>query len=66
MRWVGQVTCVGKRTSAYRFFVGKPKGKKPLERPICIDESIILKWIFKKYDVGGGMDWIYLAQDWDR
>jgi hypothetical protein len=28
--------------------------------------SIILKWIFKKLDGGGGMDWIELAQDRDR
>jgi len=26
---------------------------------------VILKWIFKKWDVGG-MDWIDLAQDRDR
>jgi hypothetical protein len=29
-----------------------------------VDESIILKWIFKKWD--GGMDWIDMAQDRDR
>ena len=30
-----------------------------------VDWSIILKWIFRKWDVGG-MDWIDLAQDRDR
>jgi hypothetical protein len=30
-----------------------------------VDGRIILKWIFKKWD-GGGMDWIYMAQDRDR
>ena len=30
-----------------------------------IDGRIILRWIFKKWDVGG-MDWIELAQDRDR
>ena len=30
-----------------------------------IDGRIILRWIFKKGDVGG-MDWIELAQDRDR
>jgi hypothetical protein len=25
---------------------------------------IILRWIFRKWD--GGMDWIDLAQNWDR
>jgi hypothetical protein len=29
-----------------------------------VDGSIILKWIFKKWD--GGMDWIELVQDRDR
>jgi hypothetical protein len=29
-----------------------------------IDGKIILKWIFKKWDVG--MDWIELAQDTDK
>jgi hypothetical protein len=29
-----------------------------------VDERIILKWSFKKWD--GGMDWIELAQDRDR
>jgi hypothetical protein len=28
-----------------------------------VDGSIILKWIFKKWD--GGMDWINMAQDRD-
>ena len=30
-----------------------------------VDERIILRWIFRKWDVGG-MDWIDLAQDRDR
>jgi len=30
-----------------------------------VDGGIILKWIFRKWDVGG-VDWIELAQDRDR
>jgi hypothetical protein len=30
-----------------------------------VDGSMILKWIFKKWD-WGGMDWIDMAQDRDR
>jgi len=30
-----------------------------------VDGAIILRWIFRKWDVGG-MDWIELAQDRDR
>jgi hypothetical protein len=29
-----------------------------------VDETIVLKWILKKWD--GDMDWIRLAQDRDR
>jgi hypothetical protein len=43
--------------------VGEPEGKRPLGRS-RLDGSIILKWIFKKWD--GGMDWIDLAQNRDR
>ena len=28
-----------------------------------LDGRIILKWILEKWDEGGRMDWIYLAQD---
>jgi len=31
-----------------------------------VNGRIILKWIIKKRDGGGGMDWIELAQDRDR
>jgi len=33
MRWVGHVTHMGQRRSAYRVLVGKPEGKRPLGRP---------------------------------
>jgi len=35
-----------------------------LEDP-CLDGKIILRWIFSK-GVGGGIDWIDVAQDMDR
>ena len=31
-----------------------------------LDERIILRWIFRNWDVGGGMERIELAQDRDR
>jgi transposase len=43
--------------------VGKPEGSRPLGRP-RLDGRIILKWIFER--LGGGVDWIDLAQDRDR
>jgi hypothetical protein len=33
MRWAGLVARVGERSDAYRGLVGKPEGKRPLERP---------------------------------
>ena len=45
------------------FLVGKPQGKRLLERT-KLDGRIILRLIFTKWD--GGMDWNDLAQDRDR
>jgi len=50
--------------SEYRVLVGKPEGKRPLGRPRRRWEDNI-KIDLK--EVGcGGMDWIGLAQNWDR
>jgi hypothetical protein len=43
--------------------VGKPEGRDHFEES-GIDERIVLKWIFRKWD--GGMGWIDLAEDGDR
>jgi hypothetical protein len=53
--------CRGKDT---RVLVGKPEGKTLLGDP-GTDWRIILRWIFRKWDVGG-MDWIELPHDKDR
>jgi hypothetical protein len=54
----------GERRGAYRALVGKPEGRRPLERPRHRWEDNI-KMDLRK--VGwGGMDWINLAQDRDR
>jgi len=46
----------------YRFFVGKRDGRKPLGRP-AIDGRIILRWIFRKWDVGvwTGSSWLRIG-----
>jgi hypothetical protein len=55
---------MGERRGAYRVFVGKPEGKKPLGRPRRRWEDNIKTDL---QEVGcGGMDWIELAQDGDR
>jgi len=33
MRWAGHVARIGERRGVYRVLVGKPEGKRPLERP---------------------------------
>jgi hypothetical protein len=33
MGWTGDVACMGETKSLYGVSVGKPKGKRPLERP---------------------------------
>jgi hypothetical protein len=48
----------------YRVLVGKPEGKRPLERPRRRWEDNI-KADLQDVD-SGGMDWIELAQDKDR
>jgi len=45
--------------------MGKLEEKRPLER-LWLDGSIILRWIFRKWDWEGGMYWIALARDWCR
>jgi hypothetical protein len=49
---------------AYRILVGKPEGKRPLERPRCRWEDNIKT---DHTEVGyGGIDWINLTQDRDQ
>ena len=33
MRWAGHVARIGERRNVFRVLMGKPEGKKPLERP---------------------------------
>jgi hypothetical protein len=54
---------MGERRGAYRVSVGKPEGKRQLERPRHRWEDNIKMDL---QEVGcGGMDWIDLAQDRD-
>ena len=47
----------------HRVLVGKPEGKRPLGRPRCRWEDNIKMGL---QEVGGGGDWMELAQDRDR
>jgi hypothetical protein len=55
---------MGERRGAYRALVGKPEGRRQLERPRRRWEDHIKMDL---REVGwGGMDWINLAEDRDR
>jgi hypothetical protein len=61
MRWAGHVARMGEKRNAYRLFVVKPEGRRPLGRPRR-------RWLdnvmMDLVDVGwGDVDWIGLAQD---
>jgi hypothetical protein len=61
MRWAGHVARTGEGRGVYRVLVGRPEGKRPLERPRRRWENNI------KMDLGeigiDGENWIRLAQD---
>jgi hypothetical protein len=64
MRWAGHVARMGEKRNACRILVGKPEGKKPLERGRRNWFDIIkmdlreIRWV--------GRDWIDLAHDRDQ
>jgi hypothetical protein len=60
MRWAEHVACMGEGTNVYRVLVGKPEGKRPLERPTCRWEDGIKMDL---REIGSrGVEWIHLAQ----
>jgi hypothetical protein len=61
--WAGHVACWGRGEGAYRGFVLRPEGRRPLGIPRrgWVDN---IKCIFKKWD--GDLYWIDLANDTDR
>jgi hypothetical protein len=66
MRWVGHVAHMGEGRNMYRILVGKPEGKRPLERPRHRWKDGI-KMDFKDTGWGGGGgEWIHLPQDRGR
>jgi hypothetical protein len=54
---------MGKGRGAYRILVGRPEGRRPLERPRRRCEDNIQMDL---QEVGGGMDCIDMAQDRER
>jgi hypothetical protein len=50
---------MGERRGVYRVLVGKPEGKRALGRS-SVDGRLILRWIFRKWDVGVWTGWSWL------
>jgi hypothetical protein len=65
MMWVGHVACLGEWRNLYRVLVGKPEGKRPLERPRHRWEDGIKMDFGEIGQGGGGVEWIHLAEDRD-
>jgi hypothetical protein len=64
IRWAGHMASMGKGRNVCRVLVGKPKGKRPLERPRRRWEDGIKMDL---REIGWeGVEWIHLAQDRDR
>ena len=61
MRQAGQVARKGDRRGVYTVLVGTPEGRDHFEDP-GIKERTVLKWIFRKWEDGGGRDSIDLVQ----
>jgi hypothetical protein len=55
---------MGEERNLYRVLMGKPEGKRPLERPRCRWEDGI--YMDLRETGWGSVDWIQLAQDRDR
>ena len=63
MRWAGHVARMGEGRGVHRVLVGKPEGKRRLGRPRHRWDNNIKMDL---WEVGGGGDWMELAQDRDR
>ena len=62
MRWAGYVARMGEGRGVHRVLVGKPEGKRPLGRlRRRLEDNIKMDL----REVGGGGDWMELAQDRD-
>jgi hypothetical protein len=64
IRWAGHVVRMGEKRNAYMILVGRPEGKRQLERPRRKRVDNIK--INPREIECDGMDWIDLAQDRDQ
>jgi hypothetical protein len=64
MRWAGHVACIGEGRGVFRILVGRPEGKRPLERPRRRWEDNI-KPDLREIGIDG-LNWFLLVQDRGR
>jgi hypothetical protein len=57
----GACSAFGERSGVYKVLVGKRGGKRPLD--LGVDRGIILRWIFRKWDVRvwTGSSWLRIG-----
>ena len=62
MRQAGHVACIGEWRGVYMVLVGNLRERDHLEDP-GIERRIILRWIFRKWDVGAwtGLIWLRIG-----
>jgi len=62
MRWTGHVPRMGERRGVCRYWWGNMKERDNLGDP-SVDRRIILKWIFRRWDVGvwTGSSWLRIG-----
>jgi len=62
MRWVGHVACMGERRGYAGFWWGNLRERDHLGDP-GLDGRIILRWIFRKWDVEvlTGLSWLRMG-----
>ena len=59
------VACMGMSKGVYRILVGRPEGKRPLGRHRN-RWKVNITMDLREVGWGGGLDWVYLAQDRGR
>ena len=60
MRWAGHVARMGEGRGVYTVLVGRSEERNHLEDP-GVDGRIILRWIFRKWNVGAWTGFIWLG-----
>jgi len=62
MRWAGHVAPIGEGRGVYRFWWGNLRERDHWGDP-SVDGRIILRWIFRKWDVGllTGSSWLRIG-----